>query len=173
MSMIRIHRTHILRLGLLSILIAGLANVAAAKADPGFPLQAGNLTLTSSPVVDGAVSKPNGITMEFQNVIYLPLVHKPASLPLVGRWLDPGTTGTVTTIDWVNNGYAVISIINPNRGGNELTWWTWSGSVLRWEYCPPDMYCITSETISTDTLITNWWWTNGGSSGTTTYVRLP
>jgi hypothetical protein len=92
--------------------------------------------------------------------------------PLVGRWLDPDTSGTVTTIEWQNDGYVVVSIINPNRGGNELTWSSYINGVFRWEYCPPGMYCITSESISPDTLVANWWNT-GGFSGTTYYTRIP
>jgi hypothetical protein len=114
------------------------------------------------------------------NLVYLPLIQKPAEPvphPLSGRWLDPDTTGTVTTIEWQSTGYAVISVINPYRGGNELTWSTWLNGVLRWEYCVYNgangYPCITSESISTETLIANWYWTHGGNSGTTYYIHLP
>jgi hypothetical protein len=111
------------------------------------------------------------------NRVYLPFIQKPVEPvplhPLSGRWLDPDTTGTVTTIEWQITGYVVISIINPNRGGNELTWSTWSNGVFRWEYCVPSGPCITSESISDDTLIANWYWTGGGNSGATYYIRLP
>lgn len=97
----------------------------------------------------------------------------PASM--AGRWDDPDTPGTVTTIAEQNGGYVVVSVINPDRGVNELTWTNYENGVLSWEYCPEGMYCITSETVSVDadTLVATWKWSDGGNGGTTYFNRLP
>jgi hypothetical protein len=94
---------------------------------------------------------------------------------MAGRWNDPDTPGTVTTIEERNGEYVVVSVINPDRGVNELTWTTYENGVLSWEYCPADMHCITSETVSvtSDTLTATWTWTDGGNGGTTYFERLP
>jgi hypothetical protein len=94
---------------------------------------------------------------------------------MAGRWLDPDTSGTITTIEAQGDGFAVISIINPSRGLDELSWSSWEDGVLSWEYCPPDMYCITSETVSVseDTLVADWWWSDGGNGDTTYFSRVP
>lgn len=91
---------------------------------------------------------------------------------LVGEWLDPDT-GTVTTIVAQGETYAVESVINPNRGVNELTQTNWSNGVLTWTYCPEGMHCIVSSTVSVDatTLVATWAWADGGYSGTTTFSR--
>jgi hypothetical protein len=94
---------------------------------------------------------------------------------LASRWLDPDTTGTVTTIEEQNGEYVVVSVINPDRGVNEVTSSSYSNGVLTWEYCPPNMHCITSESVSvtSDSLTATWSWSDGGNSGTTVYQRLP
>jgi hypothetical protein len=103
-----------------------------------------------------------------------------ATMPLVldsmaGRWNDPDTEGTVTTIIAVDGGgYAVQSVINPSRGANELTKINWSNGVLTWTYCIPNGVCYTSMTVSLsgDSLDTTWT-DDAGSSGQTTFQRLP
>jgi len=96
------------------------------------------------------------------------------SSSMAGKWLDPDTSGTVTTIVAQNGGYAVVSVINPNRGGNELTDTNWSNGVLTWTYCVPNGNCITSVTtsVSANTLDTTWT-DDQGRSGTTTFQRQP
>jgi hypothetical protein len=76
---------------------------------------------------------------------------------LAGSWLDPDT-GTVTTIIALEGGYTVDSVINPNRGGNELASTDWSNGILTWIYCVPGGACITTEAVpgSGDSLATNW-----------------
>ena len=93
---------------------------------------------------------------------------------LAGKWLDPDTSGTVTTIIAQGGGYAVNSVINPDRGGNELTKTNWSNGVLTWTYCIPNGNCITSVTVSLngDSLYTTWT-DDRGYSGQTTLQRLP
>jgi hypothetical protein len=94
---------------------------------------------------------------------------------MAGRWNDPDTTGTVTTIIAVDGGgYAVQSVINPNRGGNELTATNWANGVLTWTYCIPGGNCLTSVTTGVDatSLYTNWS-DDRGYSGQTTFERLP
>jgi|WetSurMetagenome_2_1015567.scaffolds.fasta_scaffold171447_2 hypothetical protein len=94
---------------------------------------------------------------------------------MVGRWQDPDTTGTYTTIEAQGDGFAVVSVINEARGINELTDSSWADGVLTWTYCPEDMYCISSKTISVSetTLTADWWWTDGGNGGTTKFTRVP
>jgi hypothetical protein len=98
----------------------------------------------------------------------------PVQSSMAGRWNDPDTTGTVTTIIAVDGGYAVDSVINPNRGGNELTKTNWSNGVLTWTYCIPGGNCLSSVTVSVegDSLYTTWT-DDRGYSGTTTLERLP
>jgi hypothetical protein len=93
---------------------------------------------------------------------------------MAGRWLDPDTTGTITTIVADGSGFAVQSVINPNRGGNELTDTNWSNGVLTWTYCIPGGNCITSVTtgVQGDSLDTTWS-DDRGYSGTTTFQRQP
>jgi hypothetical protein len=93
---------------------------------------------------------------------------------LAGRWNDPQTKGTVTTIIWANGQYMVQSVINPSRGGNEVTKYTWSDNVLTWTYCVPDGNCITSVTVSVngDSLDTVWT-DDQGNSGQDTFNRVP
>jgi hypothetical protein len=93
---------------------------------------------------------------------------------LAGRWNDPDTTGTVTTIVWQNGQYVVQSVINPSRGGNEVTESSWANGVLTWTYCVPNGNCITSKTVSVsgDSLDTTWE-DDRGYSGTTTFERVP
>jgi hypothetical protein len=108
-----------------------------------------------------------------------PLLQPSPTLPLptvpgmAGRWTDPDTSGTVTTIIAVGDGYAVESVINPGRGGNELTATNWSNGVLTWTYCIPEGNCITTVTVSLDgnSLYTTWTDDNG-NSGETTFLRL-
>ncbi len=99
-------------------------------------------------------------------------VQVDAMAGLVGSWLDPDANGTVTTIVAQADGYAVKSVINPDRGSNELTDTSWSNGVLTWTYCIPAANCITSETVSIsgDSLSTRWQ-EDGGSSGETTLER--
>ena len=134
------------------------------------------------PILSSSLSTPelikqqmdDGKTTEVnQSRIFMPLIQKPVVHPLVGRWLDPDTSGTVTTIDWVIGGYRVVSVINPNRGGNEVVWSSWSPSSFSWAYCVPNGPCIISESISDTTLVANWHWDDWGNSGTTYYTRLP
>jgi hypothetical protein len=100
---------------------------------------------------------------------------QPPPASMAGRWNDPDTPGTVTTIEERNGEFEVVSVINPDRGVNELTWTTYENGVLSWEYCPESMYCITSETVSvtSSTLTATWNWTDGGNGGTTYFERLP
>jgi hypothetical protein len=93
---------------------------------------------------------------------------------LAGRWNDPDTSGTVTTIVWENGQYVVQSVINPSRGGNEVTKSSWSNGVLTWTYCVPNGNCITSVTVSVDGNTLNTTWTDDrGYSGTTAFARVP
>jgi hypothetical protein len=96
---------------------------------------------------------------------------------LQGAWIDPDSSGggTVSTIVWTGNEYQVISVINTNRGPNELTKTDWSNGVLTWEYCPEGMHCITQSTVSVngDTLTVSWAWSDGGNSGTSDLQRQP
>lgn len=93
---------------------------------------------------------------------------------LAGRWNDPQTSGTVTTIVWANGQYTVQSVINPARGGNEVTKSSWSDGVLNWTYCVPGGNCITSLTVSVEgdnlkTVYTD----DQGNSGEDTFTRAP
>ena len=91
---------------------------------------------------------------------------------MAGKWLDPDTSGTITTIVADGSGYKVSSVINPNRGGNELTNSSWSNGVLTWTYCVPNGNCITSVTTSvTSTKLNTNWTDDGGQSGTTAFER--
>lgn len=96
---------------------------------------------------------------------------------LAGAWIDPDSSGggTVSTIVWQNNEYTVVTVINTNRGPNEVTNSSWSNGVLTWEYCPEGMHCITQNTVSLngDTLTVNWAWSDGGNSGTSDLQRQP
>jgi hypothetical protein len=94
---------------------------------------------------------------------------------LAGHWLDPDTTGTITTIEAKGDGYEVVSVMNPGRGVNELTESKWENGVLSWTYCPESMHCIVSSTVSVDetTLAADWGWADGGNGGTTYFVRQP
>lgn len=96
---------------------------------------------------------------------------------LVGAWIDPDSSGggTVSTIVWDGSEYKVVSVINTNRGPNELTQTSWSNGVLTWEYCPQDMHCITQSTqsVNGDTLTVSWAWSDGGNSGTSDLQRQP
>ena len=94
---------------------------------------------------------------------------------LAGNWLDPDTTGTITTIVWENGEYKITTISNPSRGVNELSWYTWENNVLSWEYCPENMHCITSQLVGVngDSMTADWWWSDGGNGATTTYQRVP
>jgi hypothetical protein len=105
----------------------------------------------------------------------VPLATQGASTEsMAGRWLDPDTSGTITTIVAQGGGYAVESVINPERGGNELTKTDWSNNVLTWTYCVPSGNCITSVTgwVSSDLLYTTWT-DDRGYSGETTFERQP
>jgi hypothetical protein len=97
---------------------------------------------------------------------------EPTEYSMAGEWLDPDTTGTITTIVAKGSGYAVESVINPNRGGNELTKTNWSNGTLTWTYCVPNGNCITSVTgrVSADSLYTTWS-DDRGASGETTFER--
>jgi hypothetical protein len=99
---------------------------------------------------------------------------QPSAMPgMAGRWIDPGTMGTITTIIAQDGGFAVKSVINPARGGNELTATDWSNGVLTWTYCIPNANCITNVTVSLDGNNLNTTWTDdGGNSGQTTFLRL-
>jgi hypothetical protein len=99
---------------------------------------------------------------------------QPSGQSLAGRWNDPDTTGTITTIVALGDGYAVLSVTNPSRGGNELTATNWSNGVLTWTYCVPSGNCITTVTVSLegDSLYTTWS-DNYGDSGETIFERLP
>jgi hypothetical protein len=93
---------------------------------------------------------------------------------LAGRWNDPQTTGTVTTILWTNNQYIVQSVINPSRGGNEVTKTSWAAGVLTWTYCVPGGNCITSVTVSVSGNNLDTVWTDDqGNSGQDTLTRAP
>jgi hypothetical protein len=91
---------------------------------------------------------------------------------MAGAWLDPDTSGTITTIVADGSGYKVTSVINPNRGGNELTDSSWSNGVLTWTYCVPNGNCITSVTTGVTSSKLNTTWTDDqGQSGTTDFER--
>jgi len=100
----------------------------------------------------------------------------PAGASMAGKWLDPDTSGTITTIVAQNGGYTVVSVINPDpsRGTNELTKTSWSNGVLTWTYCIPNGNCITSVTVSVnDSNLETTWTDDRGYSGTTTFQRQP
>jgi hypothetical protein len=108
-----------------------------------------------------------------------PVIQSSPSLPpsavasMAGRWIDPGTMGTITTIIAQDGGFAVESVINPSRGGNELTATKWSNGVLTWTYCIPSANCITNVTVSLEGNNLNTSWTDdSGNSGQTTFLRL-
>ena len=95
---------------------------------------------------------------------------------MAGKWLDPDTSGTITTIVAQNSGYAVVSVINPgpDRGTNELTKTSWSNGVLTWTYCISGGNCITSVTVSVNSSTLDTTWTDDrGNSGTTAFQRQP
>jgi hypothetical protein len=97
-----------------------------------------------------------------------------SSSTMAGKWLDPDTSGTITTIEAQGNGFAVVSVINPNRGGNELTSTSYSNDVLTWTYCVPNQVCVTSETVSVSgNSLKATWTSDDGDSGTTTFERQP
>ena len=103
-----------------------------------------------------------------------PTVAPQAMAGLAGSWLDPDTTGTVTTIMGLEGGFVVDTVMNPNRGGNELTSTNWSNGVLTWTYCVPGGSCVTTETVSIsgDSLYTRWS-NNQGYFGFTTQQHIP
>ncbi len=94
---------------------------------------------------------------------------------MAGKWLDPDTSGTITTIEAQGDGFAVVSVMNPDRGINELTETSWENGVLTWTYCPEGMYCIVSKTksVSDKYLTADWSWADGGNGGTTKFERQP
>jgi hypothetical protein len=93
---------------------------------------------------------------------------------MIGKWLDPDSSGTVTTIMGLDGGLAVESVINPNRGGNELTEDNWDGSVLTWTYCIPNGSCVTSQTVYVDgDSLYTLWTDDQGNAGVTTLQRQP
>jgi hypothetical protein len=93
---------------------------------------------------------------------------------LVGKWLDPDTTGTYSVIVWQNGEYVVVETGNPNRGGNEVVSSDWDGSQLTWTYCVPNGACVTTiaYSVSGDYLYTSWS-NDQGYSGDTTMNRVP
>lgn len=131
-------------------------------------------------VLTGAILTMVIISCSCSSLIPTPTVAPPSSggqgpMPgLVGKWLDPDTSGTITTIEAQGSGYAVVSVINPDRGENELTETSWSNGVLTWTYCITGGNCITSVTtgLRGDLLDTTWTSDNGGS-GTTIFERQP
>ncbi len=91
---------------------------------------------------------------------------------LAGYWLDPETTGTTTTISAYGDGFVAESVINPNRGTNELTSTNWSNGVLTWTYCVPNGACVTNQTISINGDNLEISWSNDqGDSGFSTMTR--
>jgi hypothetical protein len=100
---------------------------------------------------------------------------------LVGKWLDPDTSGTYHIIAYQNGEYVVTATNNPNKSGYKVTSSTWANGVLTWTYCVPDGACVTTKTVSVsgDNLETTW--TNDQTdpstgnpySGTTTMTRMP
>lgn len=106
-----------------------------------------------------------------------PVTNQEPMPGLVGKWIDPDSSGggTVSTIEYQNGQYVVTSVINTNRGPNELTTTSWANGVLTWEYCPAGMHCITQKTVSIsgDTLVVDWAWSDGGNSGTSPLQRQP
>jgi hypothetical protein len=76
----------------------------------------------------------------------------PAGARMAGKWLDPDTSGTITTIVAKSGGFEAVSVINLERGGN----------------------CITSVTVSvSDSSLETTWADDRGYSGTTTFERQP
>jgi hypothetical protein len=93
---------------------------------------------------------------------------------LVGKWLDPDTSGTVTTIAWQNNEYVATDTSNPNHPGYKVTASNWSNNVLTWTYCVPQGACVTTVTVSVSGNNLDTTWSNDqGYSGTTTLTRQP
>lgn len=125
-------------------------------------------------VLIGAVLAMVIIACSCGSLIPTPTAGPPAGASMAGKWLDPDTTGTITTIAANGSGYEVVSVINPDRGGNELTKSSWSNGVLTWTYCIPGGNCITSATVSVnDTSLETTWTDDRGYSGTTTFERQP
>ncbi len=78
------------------------------------------------------------------------------------------------TIIWADGQYKVQSVINPSRGGNEVTKSSWSNKVLTWTYCVPGGNCITSMTASVNGDNLDTFWTDDqGNSGQDTFTRVP
>jgi hypothetical protein len=106
-----------------------------------------------------------------------PVAGQQAMPGLAGKWVDPDSVNgdTVSTIAWQNDTYVVISVINSNRGVNEVTKSSWSNGVLTWVYCPASYYCISQATVSLngDALTVNWSRTDVQSSGTSILKRQP
>ncbi len=92
---------------------------------------------------------------------------------MIGSWLDPDTSGTVTTIMGLGGGLTISSVVNPDRGGNEYFFSNWQNDVLSWVYCVPKGACFSTSTtsVSGDQLVTNWQ-DDSGNSGTTTFQRV-
>ncbi len=135
------------------------------------------IACSCSSLIPGSIS--NFLSTATAAVVTMPPVNVNPSgeepMPgLTGAWLDPDSSGggTVSTIAWQNNEYVVVSVINSNRGPNELTRSNWAEGVLTWEYCPEGFACVTQSTVSLhgDTLTVNWQ-NEGGNSGTSDLTR--
>jgi hypothetical protein len=137
------------------------------------------LALIGGVLATAVIACSVGSTIPTPTVSPSPVIQSsPTLLPspvqsMAGRWIDPGTMGTITTIMAQEGGFAVKSVINPTRGGNELTATNWSNGVLTWTYCIPNANCITNVTVSLDgnSLYTTWT-DDSGNSGQTTFLRL-
>ena len=117
------------------------------------------------------------IACSCSSLVPTPAAQAPVSgASMAGKWLDPDTTGTITTIVADGSGFKVVSVINPDpsRGTNELTKSSWSNGVLTWTYCIPGGNCITSVTGSvTSTSLDTTWTDDQGQNGTTVFQRQP
>jgi hypothetical protein len=141
-------------------------------------------TPTAAPVVtEPPVATEAPTATETPTATEAPMATAPATsqeaMPgLAGKWIDPDSTNgdTISTIEWANGGYVVTSVINVNRGGDELKTSSWENGVLTWVYCPANMQdCIKQTTVSLngDTLTVDWVWSSGNNSGTSDLQRKP
>jgi hypothetical protein len=151
--------------------VAPLATPPAPTALPS-PLPSATLSSATLPPVMLPASPLPLATSSTQ-----PVAGQQAMPGLAGKWVDPDSVNgdTVSTIAWQNGTYVVISVINSNRGVNEVTKSSWSNGVLTWVYCPASYYCISQATVSLngDALTVNWSRTDVQSSGTSILKRQP
>ena len=116
------------------LILTGVSCTPLASATPtAMPLiQTVEVTRLVTRIVEVPVTVTPAVTLQ-------PAVSKEALPGLAGKWIDPDSSGggTVSTIVWQDGTYVVTSVVNSNRGGNEIKTSSWSNGVLSWEYCPP------------------------------------